>query len=96
MAASLNPEVAYAEDNITISASGKLAIGEEFRQELREAFTDAQIDGALNCTLAAMGADRNKVRIAQQVRRQCTFKRDNEMKAAAAGKGQTPRRTFQR
>jgi hypothetical protein len=96
MAMGLGDEAAYAETNITISASGKLAIGEEFRQELRQAFTDTQIDGALNCTLAAMGTDRNKVRIAQQVRRQCTFKRDNEMKAAAVSKGQAPRRTFQR
>jgi len=96
MAASLNPEVAYAERNITITPSGRLVIGDQFRDELRQAFTDTQIDGALNCALAAMGTDRNKVRIAQQVRRQCTFKRDNEMKAGAASKGQTPRRTFQR
>jgi len=80
MAAALNPEVAYAERNITISPSGRLTIGQEFRNELREVFTDEQIEGALDCTLAAMGANRNKVQIIAQVRRQCTFKRENEKK----------------
>ena len=43
MNTALGGEAAYAESNIFISPSGKLTIGEEFRAELREAFTDSQI-----------------------------------------------------
>ena len=84
MAASLNPEVAYVERNITITPSGRLVIGNEFRDELRQAFTDGDINGALDCTLAAMGANRNKVQIAAQIRRQCVF-RKSDAKVATKG-----------
>jgi hypothetical protein len=79
----LDPEKAYAERNITVSPSGKLTIGDEFRAELLADFTAEQIEGGVDCTLAAMGTVRDKVRIAQQVRRQCTFKRENDRKQAA-------------
>ena len=81
MMAALGGEVAYAERNITITASGKLTIGEDFRAELRSTFTDEQIDSALDCTLAAMGSNRNKAAILQQVRRQCVFRRADAAKA---------------
>jgi hypothetical protein len=82
----LDPEKAYAERNITVSPSGKLTIGDEFRAELLQDFTPAQIDGAVACTLAAMrNADRDPVRVLQQVRRQCTFKRENDKKQPAYG-----------
>jgi hypothetical protein len=86
MGAALNPQIAFAERNITITASGKLTIGSEFRDELRQAFTDAQIDGALDCTLSAMGSNRNPVQIVTQVRRQCVYRK------ADAAKGQKPAR----
>ncbi len=85
MGAALNPEVAFAERSIIITASGKLTIGSEFRKELRQAFTDAQIDGALDCTLSAMGANRNPAQIVAQVRRQCVYRK------ADAAKGQKPK-----
>ena len=84
MGAALNPEIAFAERNITITPSGKLTIGSEFRDELREAFTDAEIDGALDCTLSAMGSNRNPVQIVAQVRRQCVYRKSD------AAKGQKP------
>ncbi len=93
MGAALNPEVAYAERNIVISPSGKLTIGQELRTELREAFTDEQIDGALDCTLAPMGTNRNKVQILAQLRRQCTFKREND-KRPASGRPSTSKGVF--
>jgi hypothetical protein len=83
VATSHNSEVDFAERNIMVLSSGKLTIGDEFRAELLQDFTVAQIDGAVGSTLAAMGKDRDKVRIAQQVRRQCTFKRENDSKQAA-------------
>ncbi len=95
MAASLNPEVAYAERNITVTPSGKLVIGDELRADLRQAFTDEEISGGMDCTLAAMGTNRNKVQIQAQLRRQCTFKRDNR-KHASAGKGQPAGKTYAR
>jgi len=92
MAAALNPEVVYAERNVTVLPSGKLVIGDEFRAELLQAFTHEQIEGGVDCALAAMGIDRNKVKILQQVRRQCTFKRDNDKKSGSP----KAMKTFQR
>jgi hypothetical protein len=86
MMAVLGGEAAYAERNITVLPSGKLVIGDDFRAELRQAFTDEQIEGGVDCTLAAMRTDRNKIKILAQVRRQCTFKRDNDKAAATRGK----------
>jgi hypothetical protein len=83
LAIGLGGEAAYAENNVTVSSTGKLVIGEEFRNELRQAFSDQDIDDAVNSTLAVMGADRSKTRILQQVRRQCGFARRDNGKAAA-------------
>ena len=58
------------EETSVITSSGKLTIGDEFRTELSQAFTASQIEGGVDCTLAAMGTDRNKMKIAAQVRRQ--------------------------
>jgi hypothetical protein len=81
MAAALNPDAAFAERNITITASGRLEIGEELRADLRKAYTDEWIDGAADCTLSAMGSNRNKVQIVTQLRRQCVFRKDDAAKA---------------
>jgi hypothetical protein len=75
----LGGEAAYAELNITVSPSGKLSIGPDYRADLQQAFTDEQINAALDCTLAAMGTDRNKVRIMQQIRRQCVYRHPQEL-----------------
>ena len=91
MMAGLSGEVAYAEDNITITPSGKLVIGDELRSELRETYADDEINGGIDCTLAAMGTDRTKVKIVQQLRRQCSFKRENNKKLNAS-RGQAPER----
>ena len=54
MMAALGGELAYAECNISVTPSGKIVIGDEFRGELRTTYSDEQIDAALDCTLAAM------------------------------------------
>jgi hypothetical protein len=94
MMAGLGGEVANAERNITITPSGKLVIADELRSELRETYTDDEINGGIDCTLAAMGTDRNKVKIVAQLRRQCSFKREN--KKLNTGRSQPPQRTFAR
>jgi hypothetical protein len=102
MGAALNPEIAYAERNITVSVSGKLVIGDEFREELRQAFTEEEIDGGVDCTMAAMGTNRDKVRIIAQVRRQCTFRKQDAKTAATRAaavtrrSGSPPPETFAR
>jgi hypothetical protein len=83
MAMGLGGEAAYAENNIAVGPTGKLTIGEEFRAELRQVFSEQDIDDGVNNTLAVMGAERNKVRILQQVRRQCGFARRDNGKASA-------------
>lgn len=86
-------EAAYAEVNITITPSGALEIGHELRNELRKTYTDEQINAAIDCTLAAMGADRNRVRIMQQIRRQCVFRKSDADKGAnrrSSPHGSTP------
>jgi hypothetical protein len=57
------------------SRRGKIVIGDEFRGELRTTYSDEQIDAALDCTLAAMPANRNKQAILVQIRRQCVYRR---------------------
>jgi hypothetical protein len=83
MAMGVGGEAAFAENNITVDPTGKLIIGEDFRAQLREDFSDHDIDDGVNNTLAVMGAERNKTRILQQVRRQCGFARRDNGKASA-------------
>jgi hypothetical protein len=83
MPAALGGEAAFAERNILISASSRLTIGEELRADLRAAYTDAQIDAALDRTLANMGSDRTKLRVLSQLRRQCSYVKQDAARDAA-------------
>jgi hypothetical protein len=88
-------EAAYAEANIAISPSGKLSLGSDLRSDLLKTYTAEVVDAAVECTLAAMGTDRNKIRIMQQIRRQCVFRNQDASKAKRTPVNQGVK-TFQR
>lgn len=91
LSSALGGEAAYAEVNITVSPSGELSIGPDYRAKLQQAFTDEVINAGIACTLAAMGTDRNKVRIMQQIRRQCVYRKQDAAKVAPRKPGITGR-----
>lgn len=87
MTIALGGEAAYAELNITITASGALRISPDLRNELREVFSEEQIEHGLNRTLGAMGTDRNKLKIMSQIRRQCSYAKQDAAKYAPKSQG---------
>jgi len=95
MAAALGGQPAYANRNIIIADSGKISIGEEFRAELREAFTDSQIERGLERAPAQVSG-RDPVKLLAQIRRCCSYAKQDDVKAAAKGQSQSAKRTFQR
>jgi hypothetical protein len=96
MAAAMGGEAAYAERNITVTESGRLVIGDELRQELRNVYTDEQIDGAADCAPATCGrSSPTKLDLLKQLRRQCVF-RKSDASRGTAGKTQPTKRTFAR
>jgi hypothetical protein len=82
MAAALGGEAAYANRNIAVSESGQLIIGEELRNELRQAYTDEQINGAADCTPASCGRRPSKLELLKQLRRQCVYRKADAAKAS--------------
>jgi hypothetical protein len=94
----LNPDAAarkaFAVSQVTVSKTGKVTIGPEFRAALREDFTDSQIDRGLEKAARYMEGGPEK-RIAS-VRTACGWAKEDDRKQSAAGKLQSARRTFAR
>jgi hypothetical protein len=90
----LNPDAAarkaFAVSQVTVSNTGKVTIGPEFRAALREDFTDSQIDRGLEKAARYMEGGPEK-RIAS-VRTACGWAKEDDRKQSAAG----ARRTFAR
>ena len=86
MNAALNPDAAarkaYAQTNVTVSQSGKVSIGEDFRKELiDEGNTDSQIERGL-VKAAPFMEGKPETRMAQ-VRRGCGWAADEDRKQTA-------------
>lgn len=86
MNAALNPDAAarkaYAQENVTVSQSGKVSIGADFRKALiGEDFTDSQIERGLVKAAPFMDC-KPETRMAQ-VRRGCGWAADEDRKQAA-------------
>jgi hypothetical protein len=94
MATALGGQAAYAHRNITISESGKITIAEEFCAELRETFVDSQIERGLQRAPAQAGSS-DPVKLIAQIRRCCSYAKQDDEKQLAA-KTQSTRRTFPR
>jgi hypothetical protein len=94
MAAALGGQVAYAHRNIGISESGKITIAEELRAELRETYTDSQIERGLERAPSQTGST-DPVKLLNQIRRCCSYAKQDDAKQPAA-KAQSTRRTFER
>jgi len=66
MMAALGGQPAYAARNITVKPSGKVVIGEELRSELRETYTDSQIErGVDRAPSQAAAADQTMLLLRQ-------------------------------
>jgi hypothetical protein len=78
MAAATNPEAAAAAAAVTIGEFGKLEISSGFRDDLRKAFTESQIDRGLERAPANMGSTRDPLKIMQQVRRCCSYAKQDD------------------
>ena len=79
-----------------VADSGKISIGEEFRAELRETYTESQVERGLERAPAQAGGS-DPVKLIQQIRRCCSYsKQDDEKRLPGAGKGQSIRKTFAR
>jgi hypothetical protein len=76
MAAASNPEATAAA--VTIGKFGELEISSEFREELRKVFTESQIDRGLERAPANMGSTRDPMKIMQQVRRCCSYAKQDD------------------
>jgi hypothetical protein len=63
MAAATNPEAALAAAAVKIGKFGELEISSEFRDDLRKAFTESQIERGLERAPANMGSTRDPVKI---------------------------------
>jgi hypothetical protein len=85
MAAALGGQTAYAHRNIVISDSGKISLGEEFRAELREAYTDSQIERGLERAPAQVGGGSDLVKLLAQIRRCCSYAKLDDQTPAAKG-----------
>jgi hypothetical protein len=96
MAAALGGQLAYAHRNIIMSESGKISIGEEFRAELRETYTDNQIERGLERAPSQTGGSSDPVKLLTQIRRCCSYAKQDDEKLARTDKGQLTRRTFKR
>lgn len=88
MLAALSPDAAarkfYAQANVTVSLSGKVAIGPDFRIELLgEGFTDSQIDTALTSACRYIEGD-NPEKWMKTVRTACGWAKRDDAKANAA------------
>jgi hypothetical protein len=94
--AALGGQAAYAHHNILIAVSGKISLGEEFRAELREAYTDSQIERGLERAPSQVGGSTDPVKLLAQIRRCCSYAKQDDEKAAAKGQSQSTGRTFKR
>jgi len=99
MATALGGQAAYAVRNVIVGDSGKITLGEEFRKELREAYTDSQIDRAIDRAPSSVPS-LDPLKLLAHIRRACSYAKQDDLatdkKLAAFGKGQSPRKTFQR
>jgi hypothetical protein len=81
----LNPDAAerieFAASQVTVSKTGKVMIGPEFHADLRQDFTDSQIERGLEKAAPYMDCTPEK-RMAQ-VRRACGWAKDDDRKEAA-------------
>jgi len=82
MAAAFGDQSAFAATNIIISRSGKISIGEELRAELCEAYTDSQIERGLERAPSQSGNCGNKLKLLAQIRRCCSYAKENDEAAA--------------
>jgi hypothetical protein len=100
MAAALGGQAAFANRNIVISNSGKISIGEEFRAELRETYTDSQIERGIERAPSQAGGSADLVKLLAQIRRCCSYAKQDDAvtdkKLAIAPKGQSARKTYER
>jgi hypothetical protein len=97
IAAALGGQAAYATRNIVIANSGKISIGEEFRAELREIYTDSQIERGIERAPSQAGGSTDPVKLIAQIRRCCSYaKQDDEKQFLAAGNGRSTQRTYAR
>jgi hypothetical protein len=86
MAAALAGLTAYAIRNIVIANSGKISIGEEFRAELRETYTESQIERGIERAPSQVGGSTDPVKLLAQIRRCCSYaKQDDEKFAGTEG-----------
>lgn len=85
MAAALNPDAAYALRNVTVKQSGRIVIGEEYRNELRETFTDSQIDRGVERAPSQLGSTRDPLKVMRQIERCASYAKENDEKADRAG-----------
>ena len=88
MLAALNPDAAarkhYAQANVTVSRSGKVEIGLDFRTELLgEGFTDSQIDTALTNACRYIEGH-NPEKWMKTVRTACGWAKRDDAKASGA------------
>jgi hypothetical protein len=96
IATALGGQAAYAHRNILIAVSGKISLGEEFRAELSEAYTDSQIERGLERAPSQVGGSTDRVKLLAQIRRCCSYAKQDDEKAAAKGQSQSTGRTFKR
>jgi hypothetical protein len=100
MAAAMGGEVAYAVRNITVSDSGKITISDGFKGELRETYTDSQIERGLERAPSQSGGSADPVKLLAQIRRCCSYAKQDDTitdkKLAATARGQQARKTFER
>jgi hypothetical protein len=100
MAAALGGQAAYANRNIIIADSGKISIGEKFRAELRETYTDSQIERGIERAPSQTGGSTDPIKLLSQIRRCCSYAKQDDAatdkKLAAMPKGQSARKTYER
>jgi hypothetical protein len=80
MAAAVGGQTAYAHRNIVIAPSGKISLGEEFRAELRETYTDNQIERGLERAPSQAGSA-DPVKLLNQIRRCCSYAKQDDAKS---------------
>jgi hypothetical protein len=78
MAAALGGQAAYAYRNVLVSDSGRITIGEEFRAELRETYTDSQIERGIERAPSQSGSA-DPVKLLGQIRRCCSYAKQDDV-----------------
>jgi hypothetical protein len=77
MGAALNPEIAFAERNVTVNQYGELEIGGELRERLRAVATDEQIDLALPRALERAQGSRDPMRLLEKINYALSYARQD-------------------